>query len=80
MFIESDITDTDVIPVRVKVHCVDNFIFVFQIYITKHQIYYEHNNCRKMVVSAQIHGTWTLRLTFIPRTLRFPYLHGQEFD
>lgn len=43
MFIESDITDTDVIPVQVKVHCVDYFIFVFLIYNTKHQIYYEHS-------------------------------------
>lgn len=36
MFIEFDIIDIDVIFVRVKVYCVDYFIFVFKIYIIKY--------------------------------------------
>lgn len=58
MFIEPDITVTDVIPVRVKVHCVDYFIFVFKMYITKHQIYYEHSQLQK--VGCFCSDTWYL--------------------
>lgn len=56
MFIESDITDTDVIPVRVKVHCIDYFIFVFQIYNTKCQIYNEYSQLQK--VGCFCSDTW----------------------
>lgn len=58
MFIESDITDTDVILVQVKVHCVDYmyFIFVYKIYITKCQNHYEHSQLQK--VGSFCSDTW----------------------
>lgn len=53
-----DITDTDVIPVQVKVHCVDYmyFIFVYKIYITKCQNHYEHSQLQK--VGSFCSDTW----------------------